>query len=125
MSIQDVSRTIPTLSVVGCADRRADLLSYHGKRLVLDLGLSQPVSVEVVPDLVGMKGGYMTLPDGSHKVYIADQCQALTATLAHELRHAYQAENNSQGEYQWQVAYAKRKHEVDATTYATSYVAAL
>lgn len=108
-----------------CSDRRADMLAYHGQRLSLSLGLQSPVVVSLVPDLIGAQGGYMRDTDGTHRVYIADTCQTLTAVLAHELRHAWQDETNELGAYQWNKPYAKREHEKDASKYATDYSSSL
>ena len=110
------------------------IIEAHASRIVANLNLTKPVVIVVgcprsvgnsrARELIAMgaNGAYDESDGTVHVVYINKHAPRLTHTIAHELRHAYQYEYNTLGEYEYDKAWHERKHERDAEAYAGTYV---
>lgn len=104
------------------------ILEAHADVLAYSLRLSRDIVVHADEGAINVlgthQGGYGYIA-GIHCIYIDTSKGHIVQALAHELRHAYQTEHNTLGEYDWSVPYCDREHEQDATRYAQDYVASL
>lgn len=98
----------------------SSIIEYHAPLIAAQLGLAWPYVFDIqenLPDAWGMHGHNRN----RHTIYILSSCPRIVFTLAHELRHAWQAETNALGPYDHACDYATCPHEVDANEWARAY----